>query len=106
MSKVKHPFQYGRRKEKMVAQRLRTRGYATSLSEASRGASDIKARGPKSWNIQVRASCGRSNSNLSPSERRRIKIQARLDNAVPVLAKVCGRKVTFRSVRTGKRLHP
>jgi hypothetical protein len=105
LGKIKHPFQYGTKKERMVARRLHSKGYCTSLSKASRGASDIKARGPKRWNIQVKASC-KGRAALSPNERCRIKIQARKDNAVPVHAKVCGERVEFRSVRTGKRLHP
>lgn len=106
MGKTKHPLQYGMRKERLVALRLKGKGYSTSLSQASRGASDIKARGPKRWNIQVKASCSNDRAALAPNERRRIKIQARKDNAIPVHAKVCGNRVEFRSVRTGKRLQP
>jgi len=106
MGKVKHPFKYGVRKERIVAGRLQKKGYAASLSKASRGASDIKARGPKRWNIQVKASIANNRKNLSSSERRRIKIQARKENVVPVYAQVCGHRVIFRSVRTGKKLYP
>jgi len=106
MGKIKHPLQYGMEKERLVARRLQSKGYSTLLSQASRGASDVKAMGPKRWNIQVKASCSNDRATLAPNERRRIKIQARKDNAVPVHAQVCGSRVTFRSVRTGKRLHP
>jgi hypothetical protein len=106
MGKIKHPLQYGLGKERLVARRLQSKGYSTLLSQASRGASDIKARGPKRWNIQVKASCSNDRAALTLNERRRIKIQARKDNAVPVHAKVCGDHIEFRSVRTGKRLHP
>lgn len=106
MGKVKHPFQYGAQKEKLVAQRLQSKGYSTSLSNGSRGPSDIKARGPKRWDIQVKASCKNEKTPLSLYERRRIKIQASKDNAIPVHAQVCGDRVVFRSVRTGKKLHP
>lgn len=106
MGKIKHPLRYGMQKERLVARRLQSKGYVTSLSKASRGASDIKARGPKRWNIQVKASLSNDPTTLSPRERCRIKVQARKDNAVPVHAKVCGNRVEFRSVRTGKRLHP
>jgi hypothetical protein len=106
MGKIKHPLQYGMRKEHLVARRLQRKGYSTSLSTASRGASDVKARGPKRWNIQVKASCSDNGGALAPYERRRMKSQASKDNAVPVHAKVCGNHIEFRSVRTGKRLHP
>jgi hypothetical protein len=106
MSRIKHPLQYGIRKEHIVVQKLQKKGFSASLSNGSRGASDIIARGPKRWNIQVKASCKDKTTSLSPNERRRIKIQARMDNAVPVQAQVCGNSVTFRSVRTGKKLHP
>ncbi|MEM3697140.1 MAG: hypothetical protein QXQ94_06535 [Candidatus Bathyarchaeia archaeon] len=105
MGKVKHPFKYGIRKEQVVAERLRRKGYSVKLSKASRGASDIKVRGPKRWNIQVKASLS-GNRSLSSYESRRIKIQARKEKAIPVYAQVCGRHVTFRSLRTGKRLRP
>jgi hypothetical protein len=105
MAKVKHPFRYGTRKEHIVAERLHKKGFSTLLSEASRGPSDIKARGRKRWNIQVKASAS-GNRGLSSSEQRRIKIQARKENAVPVHAQVHGNRVTFKSVRTGKRLYP
>lgn len=83
MGKVKHPFKYGARKERTVAERLQKKGYSTSLSKASRGASDIKARGPKRWNMQVKASAAINRKSLSPSERRRIKIQARKRKCCP-----------------------
>ena len=106
MGKIKHPLHYGIRKERLVARRLQSKGYVTLLSKASRGASDIKARGPKRWNIQVKASLNNDQNTLSSRERCRIKIQARKDNAVPVHAKVIGNRVEFRSVRTGERLYP
>lgn len=106
LGKIKHPLQYGTQKERVVARRLQRKGYCISLPKASRGASDIKARGPKRWDIQVKASLSCDRATLSPHERCRIKIQARKDNAVPVHAKVCGDRIEFRSVRTGKRLYP
>jgi len=102
---MKNQLKYGRSKEKAIAKKLKRKGYNTTLSPASRGPSDIKARGRKRWNIQVKATRKNRPLSLSPKERRRLKIQARKENAIPVIAQVKRGKVTFRSVRTRKKLY-
>jgi Holliday junction resolvase len=105
VGRIKNPLKYGIQKEKLVARRLREKGYTVKISRASRGASDIKARGRKRWNIQVKASKS-GKICLPPSEKRRIKIQARKERAVPVCAQVIGRRIIFKSLRTDRRLRP
>ena len=105
MTKIKHPLQYGIRKEHLVAKKLQRHGCSTVISNASRGASDVKARGKKCWDIQVKASCADKITPLAPSERHRLKIQARKDGAIPVQAQVKGNQVKFYSLRTNKRLY-
>jgi Holliday junction resolvase len=102
---MKNQLKYGRSKEKTIATKLKQKGCSTTLSPASRSPSDIKVRGRKRWNIQVKATRKNQPPHLSPEERRRLKIQARKENAVPVIAQVKRGKVTFRSVRTGKKLY-
>jgi Holliday junction resolvase len=98
-------FEYGQRKEREVAARLRSEGYNTKLSPGSRGASDMVARrGTKTWVIQVKASRSCSQSTISSEGRRRLKIQAQKIGATPVLACVNRGRVRYFSVRTGKRL--
>jgi Holliday junction resolvase len=98
-------FEYGHRKEREVAARLRTEGYSTRLSPGSRGPSDIVAtKGRKKWAIQVKASRASNPSTISSEGKRRLKIQAQKISATPVLARVNRGKVRYYSVRTGQRL--
>lgn len=98
-------YKYGINKEKEVAARLRRRGYKVSVSQASRGASDVKAeKGSKKWVIQVKASRKATMPGISPDERKRLKIQARTIGATPVLAQVTRGKVRFHSIRIDRRL--
>jgi Holliday junction resolvase len=98
-------FEYGCRKEKQVAARLRNEGYNTKLSPGSRGPSDIMARkGTKKWAIQVKASRDSSPCSISGEGERRLKIQAQKLGATPVLACVNRGKVRYYSVRTGQKL--
>lgn len=103
----KSNYSYGRRKEKQVARQLRRKGYKVTAMRSSRGSSDIKAKkGPKKWNIQVKATRKKKGTYLSPEERRRLKIQARKEKATPVHAEVKRGKVTFKSARIKRKLKP
>jgi Holliday junction resolvase len=98
-------FEYGQRKERQVAARLRTEGYSTRLSPGSRGPSDIIAtKGTRKWAIQVKASRASNPCTISSEGKRRLKIQAQKIDATAVLACVNRRKVRYYSVRTGQKL--
>jgi Holliday junction resolvase len=98
-------FEYGHRKERELASRLRREGYNARLSPSSRGPSDIVAtRGTKRWAIQVKASRGSNCPAISSEGKRGLKIQAQKINATPVLACVNRGRVRYFSVRTGQRL--
>jgi len=107
MAKSKSQYRYGRRKENDVAKQLRRKGYDVKMRDASRGASDIEARkGSKKWVVQVRATRRKGATRISPSGRRRLKIQARKMGATPVHAEVIRGKIRYRSVRTKRKLRP
>jgi len=100
-------YHYGRKKEKQVATQLRKKGYKIKIHRGSRGASDIEARkGSKKWVVQVKATRKKEKTRISPSERRRLKIQARKRGATPVHAEVIRGKIRYRSVRINRKLRP
>ena len=100
-------YHYGTRKERQVARQLRKKGYKIKIHRGSRGASDIEARkGSKKWVVQVKATRKKGKTRMSPSERRRLKIQARKRSATPVHAEVIRGKIRYRSVRINRKLRP
>ena len=101
----KSQYHYGRRKERQVARHLQRRGYSTIISSGSRGASDIRAKkGSQKWVVQVKATRKKGPTCISPSGRRRLKIQARKSGATPVHAEVVRGKIQYKSVRTNRKL--
>jgi Holliday junction resolvase len=103
----KSQYQYGRRKEKQVANHLRRKGYGVTIQKGSRGASDIRAqKGSKKWVIQVKATRKKGKTRISPNGRRRLKIQARKKGATPVHADVSRGQIRYKSVRTKRKLRP
>lgn len=103
----KSQYRYGRRKEKQVARQLRKNGYKVKIHKASRGASDIEAqKGSKKWVVQVKATRRKGTTRISPSGRRRLKIQARKKGATPVHAEVIRGKIRYRSARINRKLRP
>jgi len=104
---AKSQYKYGRRKEKQVATHLRKKGYSVTLRKGSRGASDLSAKkGSKKWVVQVKATRKKGKTQISPSGRRRLKVQARKMGATPVHASVSRGKKQYRSVRTKRKLKP
>jgi Holliday junction resolvase len=102
---TKSQYKYGRRKEKQVAKSLRKKGYTVTTSKGSRGASDLVAKkGSKKWAVQVKATRKKGKTQISPSGRRRLKIQARKTGATPVHASVSRGKIQYKSVRTKQKL--
>lgn len=101
-------YAYGRRKELAVAKLLKRKGARVSISPASRGAADMVAcfSASRSWKVQVKAS--RSNKAASPRRKDlgRLKRSATLSGAVPVIAQVTPRAISFRSARCGRQLSP
>jgi len=101
----KSQYQYGRRKERQVAKQLRRKGYRVKVRGASRGASDVIAqKGSKKWVVQVKATRKKATPQISPSGRRRLKIQARQMGATPVLANVTRGRIRYRSARINRKL--
>jgi len=99
--------QYGRGKEKQVAKQLRKKGYTVKMQGTSRGASDLEAKkASKKWVVQVKATKKKRTTRISPSGRRRLKIQARKRGATPVHAEVIRGKIRYRSVRINRKLRP
>lgn len=104
---AKSEYRYGRRKEKQVAKQLRKKGYKVKAKKGSRGASDLEARkGSKKWVIQVKATKKEGTTRISPSGRRRLKIQARKKGATPVHAEASRGKIRYKSVKTKRKLKP
>ncbi len=105
---AKNQYEYGREKEKRVAQLLRSKGASVKTSPASKGAADLTATfstGTK-WNIQVKSS--RTGTPASPSRRDigRLKQSSTKRGATPVIAKVSPESIEYTSARSGKKLTP
>lgn len=104
---MKH-YKYGIRKERKVAQLLRSRGASVKRSPASRGSADLAVEFPTGtkWRVQVKSS--RKGEPASPSRRDlgRLKQSSTKSGATPVVAKVSPRGIKYTSVRTGQRLTP
>ena len=103
----KSQYRYGRRKEQLVARSLRSRGYKCQISPGSKGSSDIHCvKGRRKWKVQVKATRGSRPPRINPEGRRRLKIQATKTKSIPVIAEVIRKKITFRSLRSGRKLKP
>lgn len=106
MSK-KNNYKYGRIKEKQVAKLLRSKSCKVNTSPASRGPSDLEAIcGSRRWKIQVKSTRGSSPPRMSSEEIRQLKIQASKTKSTPVIAEVVRGNVTFKSLRSGRKLKP
>jgi Holliday junction resolvase len=99
---------YGQRQERKVARQLRGHGAKVQISPVSRGAADVKARFPsgKAWNVQVKSSRAGMPASPSTKELGRLKISASRSGATPVVAKVTGKGISYRSARSGRTLKP
>lgn len=105
---AKSDFDYGRAKEKKVAQLLRTKGASVRVSKASRGAADLKVQfstGTK-WNVQVKSSRKGTPASPSAKDLGRLKQGATKSRATPVVAKVTPKGTEYRSARSGRKLTP
>lgn len=101
-------IKYGIKKERKVAQVLRSRGARVETSKGSKGAADLKARwssGTK-WHVQVKSSRTSKPSSLSRKELGRLKQGATKAGATPVIARVTLQGVEYLSARTGRNLKP
>lgn len=106
-TKTMKQYSYGRKKEELVAQRLRNSGAKVTKSPASKGPSDLVAKFPtKTWYIQVKAARGGKPAMPSGRDIGRLKSQATRSSATPVIALVKGRKVKYSSARDGRELSP
>ncbi len=100
-------YNYGRKKEHLVANRLRNKGASVKLSPGSRGAADLVARfDTKTWLVQVKST--RSGTPASPTAANlgNLKRSATNSSATPVVAEVSGKKVKYFSARDGRELKP
>lgn len=96
----------GRAAEQRVAAQLRGNGASVSVSAGSRGPADLIAQFPgKTWLVQVKS--GQSPpTELTGTEKQRLNAVATRSGATPVLARVTGDGVEYRSTRSGRRLKP
>lgn len=100
-------YDYGRKKENLVAKRLRSAGAKVKLSRGSRGSADLKANFPtKKWQVQVKSSRTDEPTIPSKKELANLKRAADRSGATPVVAKVRGNKVQYTSARNGRKLKP
>jgi len=101
-------YKYGRKKEELVARKLRGKGAKVKLSPGSRGAADLIAEfhSGKKWLVQVKATRKGRPASPSPKDTGRLKSSARKNRATPVIAKVSRNKVSYSSARSKKRLKP
>jgi hypothetical protein len=101
-------YKYGREKELKIARSLRARGASVKVSKGSKGAADLKATFPtgRKWNIQIKST--RKGTPTSPSTRAlgRLRQSATKSGATPVLAKVSRGRVSYTSLRSGRKLSP
>lgn len=100
-------YGYGRKKEHLVANRLRNKGASVNLSPGSRGAADLLARfDTKTWLVQVKST--RSGTPASPTAANlgNLKRSATNLSATPVVAEVSGKNVKYFSARDGRELKP
>jgi len=99
---------YGQVQERKVARQLKSHGAKVTMSPASRGPTDVKARFPsgKSWNVQVKSSRTGIPASPSTKELGRLKISASRSGATPVVAKVTPKGISYRSARSGRTLKP
>lgn len=65
-----------------------------------------RKKGSKKWVVQVKATRKKGKTRISPSGRRRLKIQARKRGATPVHAQVIRGKIRYRSARINRKLRP
>jgi len=101
-------YKYGRKKEELVARKLRGKGAKVKLSPGSRGAADLIAEfhSGKKWLVQVKDTRKGRPASPSPKDTGRLKSSARKNRATPVIAKVSRNKVSYSSVCSKKRLKP
>lgn len=101
-------YAYGRRKELKVARSLRGKGASVEISPGSRGAADLKAHFPsgKKLHIQVKATRGCYPASPSRRDVGRLKQSASRCGAIPCIAKVNSKGITYESARTGRILRP
>jgi hypothetical protein len=101
-------YKYGRKKEELVARKLRGKGAKVKLSPGSRGAADLIAKflSGKKWHVQVKATRKGKAANPSPKDRGRLKSSASKNKSTPVIAKVSRNKVCYYSARSRKKLKP
>jgi len=104
----KDDYKYGREKEIKGARSLRAKGASVKVSKGSKGTADLKATFStgRKWNIQVKST--RKGTPASPSARdsTRLKQSATKSGATPVLAKVSRGRVSYTSLRSGRKLSP
>jgi len=105
---TKKQYDFGRDKEKKVAQTLRNKGASVKMSPGSKGAADLDVKFPSGtkWKVQVKSS--RSGSAAAPSSRDlgRLKQSATKSRATGVVAKVTPKGIEYKSAKSGRALMP
>ncbi len=101
-------YKYGSRSGQQVARDLKSHGAQVILSGRTGGPQHLLAKFSyfKKWLIEAKASRGKKSLQLTPEEKRRLKVKAARNNAIPVLASVQKGEVTYISVKTGRILKP
>lgn len=101
-------YKYGSRSGQKVAKDLKEHGAQVTLSGRTGGPQHLLAKFSyfKKWLIEVKASRGKKTATLTPEEKRRLKLKATRNKAIPVLAPVQKGEVTYISVKTGRILKP
>ena len=105
---AKNEYKYGIKKEKKVADLLRSKSSSVKSSPASRGAADLRvtfSTGTK-WNVQVKSSRTAKAATPSPKDIGRLKQSSTKSGATPVIASVTPKGVEYRSARDGRKLTP
>jgi len=101
-------YKYGRDKELKIARSLRARGASVKVSRGSKGAADLKAtfRTGRKWDIQIKSTRRGTPASPSTKAKGRLKQSATKSGATPVLAKVSRGRVSYTSLRSGRKLSP
>ncbi len=99
-------YDYGRKKEKLVARKLRGHQARCTLSPGSRGPADVTCVFPTGtkWHIQVKSTRKGQPKIPNAVELDRLKTTATKTGSTPVIAKVARNRISFASARTGRNL--
>ena len=101
-------YGYGRKKEELVARKLRGYGAKVDLMPGSRGAYDLEAAFPggTKWLVEVKSTRSGKPASLTLRESGRLKQTATKRGSTAVIAYVARKSVEFYSARDGRKLNP